>query len=264
MSAAVLDKAQHSTWSAAEMRGLVVSEFRKTLATSAWWALLIPGVLLAVGVLALRARDEYVAFSVASASAWASLFAVLFGAVCASAEYRHNTIATSYLSAANRPKLVAAKMTCAAVVGAIYGVVCAAAAVAAVPLTGTAYGNEWPWILAVSAGAAVVFALWAVLGVGLGTLLRSQVGTVVCALLYVLLIEPIIGTVFSISGWDRVSDYLPDRSATLSLHGLTGGEQFGGQFGVATPWWLMLLVAAGYAAVFIVAGIAAAQRRDIA
>jgi len=145
---------QHRAWSVAEMRGLVVSEFRKTLATSTWWALLIPGVILAVAAIASEAREEHVAFSLA-AELGSSLWALLFGVVSASGEYRHNTITTSYLSAANRPKLVVAKMICAAVVGAIYGVVCAGAAVAAVPLSGAAYGNEWPWILAVSVGAVV-------------------------------------------------------------------------------------------------------------
>jgi len=250
-----------------EMRGLVLSEFRKMRATSAWWALLILGLVLSLGIALPKIREEYLAHSLANALAWAYLSALLFGVVCATAEYRHNTITTSYLGAANRPKLVLAKMICAAIVGAAYGFICAAVTVAGIPLIGARYGAEWPWILAVSGGGVLVFALWAILGVGLGTLVGNQMVAVFVALLCQLVIQPLIQVaVVLINGWDRFTVYLfylPDAAATTALLGMTGGEQFDGSFGVATSWWLMLLVASGYAAVLVVAGIAVAQRRDI-
>jgi hypothetical protein len=263
MSAPVVERAERGTGAASEMRGLVVAEFRKTLAGSVWWMLLIPGILMAVILLLSEVRKENVALSLASALAWSSMWALLFGVVSASAEYRHNTIPTSYLIAANRPKLIVAKSICAAVVGATHGLICAAGAAAAVPISGTGYGNEGPAILPVSGGAAVAYALWAVLGVGVGTLLRNQVLAVIAAPLYLVMIEPIVRVGLAGAGLSRLSQYLPDRSATLLIYGLTGGPRLGGQVGVTTPWWLSLLVASGYAAMFIAAGIAVAQRRDI-
>jgi len=267
MSGTTLDTVERGTWSMREMRGLVISEFRKTRATSAWWALLILGLILSLGLALPKIREEYLTHSLAIGLAWAYLSALLFGVVCATAEYRHNTITTSYLAAANRPKLVVAKMICSAIVGAAYGIICAAATVAGIPLTGARYGAEWPWILAVSGGGMLVFALWAILGVGLGTLVGNRMVAVFVALLGQLLIQPLIQlAVVTIDGWDRFTVYLfylPDPAATAFLLGLTGGEQFEGGFGVATSWWLTLLVASGWAAVLVVAGIAVAQRRDI-
>jgi ABC-type transport system involved in multi-copper enzyme maturation permease subunit len=253
-----------SAWSAGEIRDLVTSERRKTLSTSTWWALLLPAALLALTYAWVNAKDEFLAMSETEALDIGILFALLFGVVCASGEYRHNTIVTSYLNAARRAKLGVAKMIFAALVGVVYGLVSAAAGVGGLLLSHTAFDGEVPWLLAVSAGGTLLFALWAVLGVGVGLLLRRQSFGVLAVLLYCLILEPILVYLGSLTEvTDRITDYLPGVAVRYVLKGLTGGEQFGGGFGVAQSWWLMLLLVAAYAAVAMLLGTAAARRRDL-
>jgi len=266
MSAPTLDPVvQRSTWSGRELRGLVAAEVRKTWSTSAWWALLVPAALLSLAVTWIVARDGQLAHAQAMALAsFAVTFTALFGAVSASAEYRHHTITTSYLGAADRPKLLVAKLILAGMVGAGYAVVCAGFGIVGMLFGDTHPGGELSQVLQVSAGAVPVLALWAMLGVGLGTLLRNQVLAVLAVVWYLMLAEPIIGVLAGLAGLQRFAIYLPSGSAAAAIEGLSGGQQFGGGFGVAAhPWWLMLLFFLGYTALVSVAGAAAAQRRDI-
>jgi ABC-2 type transport system permease protein len=237
------------------MSALMVSELRKTVSTSAWWALLIPAVLVALllGWVELPAASMYFSLN------FALLFAILFGVVCATAEYRHRTIATSYLVAGNRHGFLVAKMVLAAVVGAGYAVVTTAMTIAGQLVSGFPIGADLPSMLRGGAGAVLVLAMGAVLGVGFGSLVGRQLLAVLAAVLY-LLVEPFVVVLVDRPG---VTAYLPGSSADTALGGLTGGAQFGGGFGVAQPWWLMLLVFAGWAAVAGLAGTVAAQRRDI-
>jgi ABC-type transport system involved in multi-copper enzyme maturation permease subunit len=266
MSAPTFDPvAQHSTWSGPELRGLVAAEARKTWSTSAWWALLVPAAPLTLVVTWIIARDGQLAHAQAVALAsFAVTFTALFGAVSATAEYRHHTITTSYLGAADRPKLLVAKLIFAGMVGAGYAVVCAGFGMVGMLFGDTNPGNELSLVLQVSAGAVPVLALWAMLGVGLGTLLRNQVLAVLAVVLYLMLAEPIIAVLAGLADLQRFSIYLPAGSAVAAIEGLTGGQQYGGGFGVAAhPWWVMLLVFLAYAALVSVAGATAAQRRDI-
>jgi ABC-2 type transport system permease protein len=234
----------------------MVSEFRKTLSTSAWWALLIPAALFSVvdGYFFPPAPSLYDALNIALT------FAMLFGVVCVSAEYRHRTIATSYLVVANRPKLMVAKMVLAAAVGAGYALVATAMTIAGQLLSGFPLGADLPLMLQAGAGAMAVLASGAMLGVGLATLIGKQLLAVLSLLLY-LIVEPFA---VWLADWASLTTFMPIQAAGTALGGLTGGAQFGGGFGVAQPWWLMLLVFAGWAAMVGLAGTVAAQRRDIA
>ncbi len=254
MSAPTLHTAQRGSWS-----GLMVSEFRKTLSTSVWWALLIPVALFSVadGFFYAPAPSLYDAFNIAL------IFAMLFGVLCVSAEYRHRTIATSYLVVANRPKLMVGKMVFAAAVGAGYALVATAMTIAGQLLSGFPLGADLPSMLQAGAGAMAVLALGTMLGVGLGSLIGKQLFAVLTLLLY-LIVEPIAVWLIGLADWAGLTPYLSVQAAGTALGGLTGGAQFGGGFGVAQPWWLMLLVFAGWAAVVGLAGTVAAQRRDIA
>jgi ABC-2 type transport system permease protein len=251
MSAPTLHTVQRGSWS-----GLMVSEFRKTLSTSAWWALLIPAGLLSLvlGWAEIPAPSLYLSLN------FALIFAMLFGVVCVSAEYRHRTIATSYLVVAHRPTLIVAKMVLAAIVGAGYALVATAMTIAGQLVSGFPLSDELPSMLQAGAGSMLVLALGAMLGVGLGTLIGKQLLAILALLLY-LIVEPIAVWLVDQPSF---TTYLPDQATSTALGGLTGGAQFFGGFGVAQPWWLMLLVFAGWVAVVGLAGTVAAQRRDIA
>ena len=265
MSAPTLDTVNRpAAWSVGEIRDLVRSEFRKTRSTSTWWALLIPAAVISLLLAWNSAKEGYLAANLAQALDFAILFATLFGALYATAEYRHNTIVTSYLNAARRPKLAVAQMILAALVGVVYGLVSVVAGFGGLLLSRTGFDGDLPWVLTVSAGSLPLFALWAVVGVGVGMLLRSQAVAVLAVLLYTMLIENVAVYLASDSPvLDKITDYLPRVATAYALSGFTGGEQFGGTFGVAHAWWLMLLVVAGYAAVAMLVGIAAVRRRDL-
>jgi ABC-2 type transport system permease protein len=256
MSAPTLHTVPRRSWSALQLRGLVVSEMRKTLSTSAWWELLILVALFSgmEGYFDIPATSLYVSLE------FALIFAMLFGVVCVTAEYRHRTIATSYLVVADRRKLTVAKMILAAIVGAGYALFATAVTIAGQLVSGFPLSAELPSMLQAGAGAMLVLALGAMLGVGLGTLIGKQLRAVLALLLY-LIVEP---TAVWLVDRPSLTTYLPDQASSTALGGLTGGAQFGGGFGVAQPWWLMLLVFAGWVAVVGLAGTVAAQRRDIA
>lgn len=250
-------------WSARALRGLAAAEIRKTLSTSVWWAMLIPAGLVSMVIAMITATDGRLGHSQAFAlGSFGVVFALLFGTVSASAEYRHHTIATSYLVTADRARLTVAKMAVAAVVGAGYALVTSALGIAGMLVRGAHPFAELGSVLQVSAVAVVVFALWAVLGVGFGTLVSSQVLAVVGVLLYLLIVEPILQVLAAVADLDRLGPYLPGPAAATSLEALTG-EQFGGGFGVGPPWWLMLLVFFGYTVLVGLVGTATAHRRDI-
>lgn len=257
-------------WSPGTLVNLVVSETRKTLSTAAWWALLVSAGLLSALVTLVTAEAGGLAFTPSLAQAialgsFAAKFAVVFGLVCASAEYRHRTITTSYLTAPGRPQLLVAKVVVAAVMGAVYAVVAAVLGLLGMLFGGaTVTGSDLGTVVEVSAAAILVLALWAVLGVGLGTLINNQLAAIVSVLVYLLLVEQIISGLAALSELGRIDDYLPGGAASAVLTGLSGEGLFGGAFsGMTLPWWVALLIFLGYAVVAVLAGAAGAQRRDI-
>jgi ABC-2 type transport system permease protein len=232
------------------MSGVVVCELRKTSSTSAWWALLIPVVLYSFTEGLFNPFDVPVPAQFSSLGV-TSLFALVFGIVCASTEYRHRTLATSYLVVADRAKLAAAKMIVAATVGAGYALISTAMTVSGLLISGFPLGGELTAMLTAGAGAMLVVAFGGILGVGLGMLIGNQLLAVLATLVYLIVVEPIVVLLVDRAG---LTTYLPGQSADAALRGLIG---------VAQPWWLMLLVFAGWVAVVGLAGTLAAQRRDI-
>ncbi|WP_028926044.1 ABC transporter permease [Pseudonocardia acaciae] len=257
-------------WSVPALRGLIVAELRKTLSTSAWWGLLIPAALLS-GLYALAAAASAgLSFSPALTQVFgldffASKFAMVFGAVCATAEYRHRTITTTFLTAPGRGQVVVAKAAVAALVGAVYGLVASVFGLLGTLIGGANLaGVDTGPVFAVSAASLPVFALWAVLGVGVGMLISNQLGAIVLLLLYVLLGERIINLFVALSDLGNIGDYLPAGSGTAALAELAGDGLFGASLTRGSlPWWGALLVFAGYAALAVLGGIAAARRRDV-
>ena len=117
-----------------------------------------------------------------------TLAALVLGVLGMAGELRHGTATSTFLVTPKRGRVVAAKLAAAAVTG----LAMAAASSAAVLAVGLpwlrAKGIEVaiadPRVAARVAGLAVAVALYAVLGTGLGALLRNQVAAVVVGLLW--------------------------------------------------------------------------------
>ncbi len=108
-------------------------------------------------------------------------------------------------------------------------------------------------VLELIAGNLVASALFAAIGVGLGALLRNQVGAIIGALGWIFLVEPLLTI---IPGFDDViAKWFPSGAANAAA-GTAGSEDALGQ----VPAGLLL---AAYAAAFVAAGIVMVRRRDV-
>jgi ABC-type transport system involved in multi-copper enzyme maturation permease subunit len=186
-----------------------------------------------------------------------ALFAALAGAIGITAEFRHGTIRPTLLANPDRTRVIIAKAAAAAIAGLAIGLL-AAGLVAAVGSAGLAL-RDIPVTLNAGdfaqmiAGGATGAALWAMLGTGLGAILRGQVGAVVGLCVWLLLIENIlIGNVPSAGKYapgasdGALAGLMPNAGTVTLLAPIVGG---------------LLLIA--YATITAVAGLVAIERRDI-
>ena len=117
-----------------------------------------------------------------------TLAALVLGVLGMAGEFRHGTATSTFLVTPRRGRVVAAKLAAAAVTGLAMSLA-SSAAVLAVGLPwlrakGIEVAVADPGVAARVAGLAAAVALYAVLGTGLGALLRNQVAAVVVGLLW--------------------------------------------------------------------------------
>jgi ABC-type transport system involved in multi-copper enzyme maturation permease subunit len=191
--------------------------------------------------------------SLAQFAAVGAIIALIVGIVLAAGEYAHGTIAHTFLVSPVRPRVVAAKLIAGAIVGVL--------------VTGFAELVTWTIAAAWISGRSVPFllesrpildtylgilgagALAAVLGVGLGAVLRRQTAAIVIALVWLLVGEPVL----SIAG---IQEYAPGHAiAAVAVAGERSSELLG--------LWPGLLVALVYGIAFAAAGAVAMERTDV-
>ena len=123
------------------------------------------------------------------------IFALVLGILIVATEFRHGTITPSLLAVPDRTRLVLAKLVAALAAGALLGLVGAiACALIIVPQLVDARDLVSGDVLELIAGNAVASALFAAIGVGLGALIRNQVGAIIGALGWIFLVEPLLGS----------------------------------------------------------------------
>jgi ABC-type transport system involved in multi-copper enzyme maturation permease subunit len=125
-----------------------------------------------------------------------AVFAALLGAMIITAEVRHGTIRPTLLVTPQRGRVLAAKAAVAAATGALAGALATTGAAVAGSLFLTVRGvtiqiATTDYILLVAGGAAAA-ALWALIGLGVGATVRSQVPTIVGLMVWLLFIENIL------------------------------------------------------------------------
>ncbi len=252
------------------MRRLVAGEFHKLFTTWLWLWLLAASIALTVlyaGLaIAFSADPDNVAPPLSSAAGQRVLFSVgqgagalvaVLAAIGITGEFRHRTATATFLATPRRGRVVTAKLVAYGLVGAAYGLACVAATVATavpwlasrgidVPLT----GNGIPTTLA---GVVAAVAIFGLVGVGLGALVRDQVATVVTLLVYLFVAEPILTRIPALGGW---TTYLPGSAASALTQVTLRGQDF------LEPWQGGLVLA-GYGVAFAVAGTYLAIRRDV-
>lgn len=182
-----------------------------------------------------------------------SLFAALFGAMLITGEIRHGTVRPTLLHTPQRSRVIVAKGIVALAAGAALGALATGTAAVAgtffLDLRGIAvHIGAGDYALLVVGGAAAA-ALWAVIGLGAGAVVRAQVPTVVGLLVWILFIENFLSSVPS------AAEYAPGTLGR-ALAGATEGT-------LLAPALAALLLSA-YAAAAFLAGRGAITQRDVA
>jgi ABC-type transport system involved in multi-copper enzyme maturation permease subunit len=185
------------------------------------------------------------------------LFAGLLGAMSITAEVRHGTIRPTLLATPNRTRVIIAKVLASALGGIAIGLLAEALAAglesAGLATRGITVALTVGDYVQLLAGGALAAALFAAIGVGIGALIRNQVGAVVGLCVWLLLIETtLIGNVPS------AGKFAPGATAGA----LAGAIQTQSTANLLAPVLAAVLLAS-YAAAAVSAGTLITNRRDV-
>jgi ABC-2 type transport system permease protein len=189
------------------------------------------------------------------------VFALLLGILAVTTEFRHGTITPTLLVVPKRVELTFAKLFAGLLVGLALGLVSTLLIMGIVLLFGSirdfdTSGDKLSWLI----GGTLTPALFAAFGVGLGALVRNQVGAIVGSLVYFFVLEPVIGGLFSLS--DTLDNIMPKYSLGAVSNALSGvnPDNQNDQLLDQVPGGLLLTL---YVTIFFVAGLILMQRRDV-
>jgi ABC-2 type transport system permease protein len=250
---------------------LVRSEWTKLFTTRLWIGILVGGCLLVGGFAALftgfagqsqngqpglpavgSEQYEQLVFAV---SANAAVMLLILGIIGMTQEYRHKTATPTFLTTPRRGRVVIAKLVAYGLVAIPFALAIIATDVLVASVYAGARGDA-PSLsadnLRVLAGAGTALVIYAVMGVGIGALLRNQVAAVVGALVYLYVVEPIIS---SIPATAPAFKWLPGGAVQAMTATFQGPE-------LLQPWQ-GALVLLGYGLLAAVLGTFLAVRRDI-
>jgi ABC-2 type transport system permease protein len=266
------------------MTAVIRSEFRKFFTTRLWWgmaiAVVVAGAAFAVlfafiftsdavqgpQASALPTTDVALAKAVFTSGIQVGyLLTLAIGVMAIGSEYRHKTISATFLATPRRVRVMGAKTISLLVIGAFYGVLSLAGAVAAGTLVLQSKGHHPfadPSIWRTLALSLLALGLWALIGLGAGILIPNQVAALLIAVAVAWIVEPILSVVLALTDWGQnVSPYLPSRATSAMLDTTTGG--FSGEALQQLSWWAGALVLAAYAAFMAGLGTIRTVRADI-
>lgn len=271
------------------MRAALLTEWRKILTTRAWWInvlaafayMAMMGAILAgafvfgnrqveSGQVSGQAALDPVALAMTVYTLAVSLgyiFPALLGALAVTSEFRHRTITPTLLAEPRRGLVLGAKLVAvlpfAALVAlaSVTGSVLAGAATLAVLGEPTMLGDSD--VQAAIARSVLALILWALVGVGFGSVLTNQVAAIVVLLGFTQLVEPLLRLALSaFDATQEIAKFLPGAAgeslAGASLYSSTGTVGVG----LLQPWQGALVLLA-YAIGLVAIGRFTTFRRDI-
>ncbi|UQU65971.1 ABC transporter permease [Couchioplanes caeruleus] len=193
------------------------------------------------------------------------LVVMLLAAIVVTNEFFHQTATTTFLVTPRREAVIVAKLVASVILGLVFWLITTLLNLVLAPFilnalnVGTQLGEPAVW-RAIGLNA-LAYALWAVVGVGAGVLIRSQIGaTITLSTVYVIgylgaatifaLLTPKIGDWFG-----KLQVLVPPLASQLMISGteLPGNP----------PRWVGALVLVGYAALAGVLGTWLTKKRDI-
>ena len=195
------------------------------------------------------------------------LFALLLGVLVVTSEFANQTAAVTFVTVPRRAMVITAKVAAAACCGALFWLVGTVIAAVTTPLflysqhVSTSLAG---WIVVRSVLLNLLaFVAWAVFGLGLGAVLRSQVASVVAAIVVY------AGSFGAGTRLHRALQPLPpglatrrrrsSRPAVASKVMITSGQAFP----YAPPGWVGGVIMIGYTVALVAGGIALTKRRDV-
>lgn len=252
------------------MIGLIRSELRKLFTTQVWfWLLLGTFGLTALGVVGTILSDgaqgngnprlatvegQRNLFAGSSAG---YIFVCVLGIVAMTSEYRHLTVTPTFLATPKRNLVIAAKIITYAVIGLGFAVLSALLLIAmALPWLSAKHidvsltANRIPLVLL---AAILVVAIYGILGVGIGALIRNQIAAISITLVYLFILENILSV---IPGVKSAYKYLPGGAAN-ALTQVTSNNQ-----SLLEPWQGGLILV-GYGILFAALAAWLTVRRDV-
>lgn len=185
-----------------------------------------------------------------------TVLVVVLGILGVTTEFRHGTILQTFLTTPDRGRVVRAKLGAYALAGLGIAVIGSALTVAI----------ALPWLAAkdvslsltssdvtvVLLGTILSFAIYGMIGVGVGTLIHNQVAAIVVALVWMQLIEGLLVELLP-----AVGKWLPGgAAASLSAYSTSRGELL--------AMWAGGLLMAAYAVALAIIGTRLTIERDVA
>jgi ABC-2 type transport system permease protein len=181
----------------------------------------------------------------------AVIIAGLFGAIAIAREYGHGTVVLTFLTTPQRVPAVLAQLSAAFVAGSVVGLVGAgvSAGSVAVGLTATEYGFMVPAVdlIQVLAASTLAGGAGAVLGAGIGALIRNTGGAVTGTIVLMLILPPLAVQMAS-----ETATWVPNTLANV-LSGVDNATGIGAAVAAIGIWALVPAVI----------GLVTVTRRDV-
>jgi ABC-type transport system involved in multi-copper enzyme maturation permease subunit len=273
---------------------LIRSEFLKIRTTNLWWLFLLGALgllLLAFTVNAfqldfvldppenagldaqteaqfavLRTPAAMTSFLVTSGQYFGLMFVLLIGIITVTNEFHHQTATTTFLASPHRTSVILAKTVAAGVFGVILWAI-----TTAINIPATLWYLNFQDAQSALGDAAVqraialnlvAYILWALIGVGIGVLIRSQIGATVTAMvLYTvgtIAVAIIVQIFINQFGWDWADNLqwaFPSIASGLMVNGVDIPNQ--------PHYWVGGLILLAWALVTGLIGTLITRTRDI-
>jgi len=272
------------------MMAALKSEFTKTFTTRLWWilALCMAGyvglmALLMVGILHFAPNDDphmqaffgpeqQATLGYSMALLLGYIFPALVGGMTVTQEFRHQTLTPTFLVEPRRGLVLSAKMMAAVPMGltfALIGVLSAGLGSSVfLAIVGQPTGLERAATWELISRTLVAMTLWAVVGVGLGALIKNQVAVIVVVLATSQLVEPTLRMLPSLTGRNMpVLDFLPSAAADSItgqsiFNSMMSGTDIPG-LSAGLPAWAGVLVLLAWGLVPAAIGHMTTMSRDV-
>jgi ABC-type transport system involved in multi-copper enzyme maturation permease subunit len=200
------------------------------------------------------------------------MLVVVFGCLIVTNEYFHQTATTTFLATPHRSQVIISKFAA----GAVFGVLFWLFTTAIDAVVGASYFSSTgrdvllsDWVVQRSMLLNLLaFVIWAVLGIAIGVLIRSQLGATISAAVAYLVAVPLAQLFFSVIRTSVIKDdsvfgamvLVPgvDSQIMVSPDKIPLGPGV-----LGPPWWVGALFLLGYGLIAAVIGTAVTRRRDI-